>query len=186
LRRGKITHAEALVRWRHPVEGLIPPDRFIPLAEATGVIRELTEFVLRRVMSDSARLAAQGQRMQLAVNVSAADIDRPDFVDLVLGLIEDSHCDQTDLTLEVTESAIIGSPATAAAALAALRELGLQLAVDDYGTGQSTLSYLKKLPVSELKIDKSFVTAICQNPSDRIMVRSTIDLAHELGLRVVA
>ena len=186
LRSGRITHAEALVRWRHPVDGIIAPDRFIPLAESTGVIRELTEFVLRRAAADGVRLQTMDKQLRISVNVSAADIGGADFVDKVMEVMTSSDADPRALTLEVTESAIISSPETAIGVLTALRERGIQLAVDDYGTGQSTLSYLKQLPVNELKIDKSFVTSLCENESDRIMVRSTINLGHELGLRVVA
>jgi EAL domain-containing protein (putative c-di-GMP-specific phosphodiesterase class I)/CHASE2 domain-containing sensor protein/GGDEF domain-containing protein len=186
LRHGTISHAEALVRWRHPVDGLIGPDQFIPLAESTGVVRELTDFVLSRVAEDSVRLTRGGAPIRFAVNVSAADIGSPAFVDHVVEAIAASGADPNSLTLEITESAIINSPETAVGTLTALRDRGLQLSVDDYGTGQSTLSYVKRLPVHELKIDKCFVTSICDSESDLIMVRSTINLAHELGLRVVA
>jgi EAL domain-containing protein (putative c-di-GMP-specific phosphodiesterase class I)/CHASE2 domain-containing sensor protein len=183
---GAITHAEALVRWRHPTDGLISPARFVPLAESTGVIRELTGFMLRQVAADVARLKAKGTPVRIAVNVSAADIGNTRFIDQVLEVIRESGIDSGSLTLEVTESAIISSPTTAIAVLTALRGHGVEIAIDDYGTGQSTLSYLKQLPVDELKIDKSFVTSVSEDENDRIMVRSTINLAHELGLRVVA
>jgi len=186
LPTGRISHAEALVRWRHPVEGFIPPDRFIPLAESTGVIRELTAFVLRRAAADLALFESTGRSMCVAVNISAADIGSRGFVDEVTDVISSSMADPRKLTLEVTESAIISSPETAIRALTTLRESGVQVSVDDYGTGQSTLSYLKQLPLNELKIDKSFVTSICDKENDQIMVRSTINLAHDLGLRVVA
>ena len=183
---GAITHAEALVRWRHPTDGIISPARFVPLAESTGVIRELTAFVLRRAAADAAGLKAKGTPIRIAVNVSAADIGNTSFIDEVLEVIADSAIDAGSLTLEVTESAIISSPTTAIAVLTALRDHGVEIAIDDYGTGQSTLSYLKQLPVDELKIDKSFVTSVCDDENDRIMVRSTINLSHELGLKVVA
>jgi EAL domain-containing protein (putative c-di-GMP-specific phosphodiesterase class I) len=120
------------------------------------------------------------------VNISAADIGRGDFVAEIRELIAKWKAEPSFLTLEVTESAILRSPKKAIEVLTALRKMGIKLSVDDYGTGQSTLSYLKQLPVSELKIDKSFVTSMCDNENDRIMVRSTIDMAHELGLVVVA
>jgi EAL domain-containing protein (putative c-di-GMP-specific phosphodiesterase class I)/CHASE2 domain-containing sensor protein len=183
---GWVTHAEALVRWRHPTDGFISPDRFVPLAESTGVIRELTGFVLRQAAADVARLRALGTPIRIAVNVSAADIGNTGFIDEVLDVIGHAGIDAGSLTLEVTESAIISSPATAIAVLTALRGHGIEIAIDDYGTGQSTLSYLKQLPVDELKIDKSFVTSVCEDDNDRIMVRSTINLSHELGLKVVA
>ena len=181
-----ITHAEALVRWHHPVHGTLGPDQFIPLAESTGVVRELTDFVLREVAAKCAQAEAAGKIMRLAINVSAADISNPSFVDSVADAIRNSGADPASLTLEITESAIINSPDAAIVVLKALREQGVQLSIDDYGTGQSTLSYLKRLPVHEVKIDKSFVTSICENENDLIMVRSTIQMAHDLGLRVVA
>ena len=186
LKSGKITHAEALVRWHHPAEGLIAPDRFIPLAESSGVISELTNFVMRMVVADCVRLSAMGRQMCVAVNVSAADIATPGFVDNVKTILSEYQGKPCNLALEVTESAIIRSTATAISVLTALRELGIRLSIDDYGTGQSTLSYLKQLPVDELKIDKSFVTSVCTDSNDEIMVRSTILLAHDLGLQVVA
>jgi EAL domain-containing protein (putative c-di-GMP-specific phosphodiesterase class I)/CHASE2 domain-containing sensor protein len=186
IRRGTIAHAEALVRWHHPQDGAIPPDLFIPLAESTGVVRELTEYVLSRALADCAKFRIAGKEFCIAVNISAADLTSGGFVTEIRELIERSKADPSSLTLEVTESAILRSPQKAIDALNALREMGIKLSVDDYGTGQSTLSYLKQLPVSELKIDKSFVTSMCDNANDRIMVRSTIDMAHELGLVVVA
>lgn len=186
LRLGSISHAEALVRWNHPTDGLIPPDRFIPLAESTGVIRELTQFVLNRAAADLVKMSQGGCDLCVAVNVSAADLDSSEIVHSVKDVLLTSGLDPRRLAVEVTESAIIGSPDQAAISLHALRECGIQLSIDDYGTGQSTLSYLKDLPFDELKIDRSFVTDICRSKNDRIMVRSTIDLAHELGLRVVA
>ena len=186
LKSGQISHAEALVRWHHPIDGLIPPDRFIPLAESTGVVSELTDFVMRAVVADSARLNAAGRQLCIAVNVSAADIASLTFVDRVKRILDENGGRPSNLALEVTENAIIRTPATAISVLTALREHGIRLSIDDYGTGQSTLSYLKQLPVHELKIDKSFVSSICASSSDEIMVRSTIDMAHDLGLQVVA
>jgi EAL domain-containing protein (putative c-di-GMP-specific phosphodiesterase class I)/CHASE2 domain-containing sensor protein len=186
IQHGTIGHAEALARWHHPQEGVIAPDFFIPLAESTGVVRELTEYVLSQALADCVRLQHTGKQLGVAVNVSAADIGRGDFVGEIRKFIAAANADPSWLTLEVTESAILNSPKKAINALTALREMGIRLSVDDYGTGQSTLSYLKQLPVNELKIDKSFVTSMCHNPADRIMVRSTIDLGHELGMKVVA
>jgi EAL domain-containing protein (putative c-di-GMP-specific phosphodiesterase class I) len=186
IQHGTIGHAEALSRWHHPQEGAIAPDFFIPLAESTGVVRELTEYVLSQALADCLRLQHAGKQLGVAVNVSAADIGRGDFVGEIRKFIAAANADPSWLTLEVTESAILNSPKKAINALTALREMGIRLSVDDYGTGQSTLSYLKQLPVNELKIDKSFVTSMCHNPADRIMVRSTIDLGHELGMKVVA
>jgi EAL domain-containing protein (putative c-di-GMP-specific phosphodiesterase class I) len=186
LKTGNIDHAEALVRWRHPTEGLIPPDRFLPLAEETGVVQEITRFVLGRTIADCLSTARQSTAMAISVNVSAADVGRPDFANEVIQLLSANRVDPAWLTLEITESAIITSKDTALRVLDALRNYGVRLSIDDYGTGQSTLSYLKTLPVHELKVDKMFVTSLCEIESDRIMVQSTIDLAHQLGLAVVA
>ena len=184
LKGGNITHAEALVRWRHPTEGMVPPDRFLPLAEETGVVREITRFVLRRVMEECH--VADGPQISVSVNISAADVSDPEFARHVIRMLADTGFEPALLTLEITESAIIRSRQTALQVLEALRDHGIRLSIDDYGTGQSTLSYLKTLPVHELKIDKMFVTRLCEHEGDLIMVRSTIDLAHQLGLSVVA
>jgi EAL domain-containing protein (putative c-di-GMP-specific phosphodiesterase class I)/GGDEF domain-containing protein len=186
LKTGTISHAEALVRWRHPTEGLVPPDRFVPLAEETGVVREITRFVLRQTIAECANTKQGANPLAISVNISAGDIGRPDFAEEVIRMLAAAKMDPARLTLEITESAIIRSKEMALKVLEALRDFGVRLSIDDYGTGQSTLSYLKTLPVNELKIDKSFVTEIRANENDRIMVRSTIDLAHQLGLAVVA
>lgn len=186
LHDNRISDAEALVRWTHPRDGKISPDEFIPLAEETGVIRELTNFALRRAMEDCLRWLAEGKTLRVAVNVSANDLAAPDFATLVGDSLREFGIAPDHLTLEITESAIIRSPTTAISVLSDLRSQGIRLSVDDYGTGQSSLSYLKQLPIHELKIDRSFVTNLCRNSADAIMVRSTIDLAHQLGLAVVA
>jgi EAL domain-containing protein (putative c-di-GMP-specific phosphodiesterase class I)/CHASE2 domain-containing sensor protein len=186
LQTGTIGDAEALVRWEHPTEGSISPDRFIPLAEETGTVRELTRFVLRQVIADCSALAGAGQTVGISINVSANDLSEAGFAEEVVRALGRSKLQPSQLTLEITESAIIRSPETALKILNAIRSVGVRLSVDDYGTGQSTLSYLKSLPLDELKIDKSFVTSLCMNANDRVMVRSTIKMAHELGLSVVA
>jgi EAL domain-containing protein (putative c-di-GMP-specific phosphodiesterase class I)/CHASE2 domain-containing sensor protein len=186
LATGCIEDAEALVRWYDESDELISPDEFIPLAEQTGVIHELTMFAVRAATADLARWAREGVPMRVAVNVSAIDLSAPDFVQNLEQICSEAGVPPSQLALEVTESALLRSPADAIATLNELRERGFRLSVDDYGTGQSTLSYLKHLPVHELKIDKSFVTALADSENDAIMVRSTINLAHELGLDVVA
>jgi EAL domain-containing protein (putative c-di-GMP-specific phosphodiesterase class I)/CHASE2 domain-containing sensor protein/GGDEF domain-containing protein len=185
LETGAIENSEALIRW---FDGgmIIPPDEFIPLAEETGVVREITAFAIRSALSDLNRWNRRGLSMRTAVNVSALDLATKGFADAVKRLLADANVPPSQLALEVTESALIRSADEAIATLSELREQGIRLSVDDYGTGQSTLSYLKHLPVHELKIDKSFVTALADSNSDQILVRSTIDLAHELGLQVVA
>ena len=186
LKTGTIEDAEALVRWSDDAGKAISPDEFIPLAEQTGVIHELTLFAVRAAALDLGNWARDGLVMRIAVNVSAIDLADTDFADKIGQICSETGVPSSQLALEVTESALLRSPDQAIATLHALRARGFRLSVDDYGTGQSTLSYLKHLPVHELKIDKSFVTTLSQNENDAIMVRSTINLAHDLGLDVVA
>ncbi len=183
---GVIIGCEALVRWQHPERGMIPPDHFIPVIEQAGRIRELTLFVLERALADLAIWRAGGAEVTVAVNVSTPLLDDPTFADDVAAAIDTSGVDAEYLTLEITESAALADPERAVAAMKRLRALGLELSIDDYGTGQSTLSYLKRLPANEIKIDKSFITDLVDTRNDQILVRSTIDLAHELGFKVVA
>ncbi len=183
---GQIADAEARIRWSDADGQSLPPDKFIPLAEATGVIHEVTNFALQAAAADLRRWAQDGLLVRVAVNVSALDLAASDFAPKVLGILREAGVPPEQLALEVTESALIRSAADVTATLSVLRESGIRLSVDDYGTGQSTLSYLKHLPVHELKIDKTFVTSLAHDENDRIMVRSTIELAHELGLEVVA
>lgn len=178
--------AEALVRWRHPVRGAIPPDQFIPIVEQQGRADELTAYVLETALADAARWRAAGLQLNVAVNMSATLIAKSDFVERIAAAVRRHGLPPHTLTLEITESAAIASPDAAIAALEQLRDLGIRMSVDDYGTGQSTMTYLKRLPASEVKIDKSFIKGIGENRSDLILVRSTIELAHELGLKVVA
>ena len=186
LKTGLVEDAEALVRWSDDEGNVISPDDFIPLAEQTGVIHELTLFAVRAAALDLGNWAKDGLAMRIAVNVSAIDLADPEFAEKVEQICDEAGVPPSQLALEVTESALLRSPAQATETLHALRTRGFRLSVDDYGTGQSTLSYLKHLPVHELKIDKSFVTALSHDANDAIMVRSTINLAHELGLDVVA
>jgi EAL domain-containing protein (putative c-di-GMP-specific phosphodiesterase class I)/GGDEF domain-containing protein len=186
LATGTITDAEALIRWYDESGRTISPDEFIPLAEATGVIREVTTFALQTAALELSSWARSGVAVRVAVNVSALDLATPDFLETVDHALAAANVPPFQLTLEVTESALIRSPEKAIATLTALRDRGIRLAVDDYGTGQSTLTYVKRLPIHELKIDKSFVTTLPTSESDQIMVRSTINLAHDLGLQVVA
>ena len=186
LTKDAIGDAEALIRWEDGNGAIVSPDEFIPLAEATGVIREVTTFALRTALADVKAWRSKGLDMRVAVNVSALDLAEAGFVDEVERALSHAGVPASQLTLEVTESALIRSQSEAVETLTRLRERGVRLAVDDYGTGQSTLSYLKHLPVHEVKIDKGFVTALATDESDAILVRSTINLAHDLGLEVVA
>jgi EAL domain-containing protein (putative c-di-GMP-specific phosphodiesterase class I)/CHASE2 domain-containing sensor protein len=183
---GRVNAAEALVRWRHPERGSIPPDSFIPALETSGRILDLTLFVLRAAAHDAAAWKAAGTKMNVAVNVSALLTADEAFLIAVDEVLAQGIIAPDMLTLEVTESATLADPERAIAALERLASRGIKLSIDDYGTGQSTLTYLKRLPAREIKIDKSFVLGLENNRSDQTMVRSTIELAHELGYAVVA
>jgi EAL domain-containing protein (putative c-di-GMP-specific phosphodiesterase class I)/CHASE2 domain-containing sensor protein len=183
---GEIIGAEALVRWLHPERGPIPPDNFIPLVEEHGRARDLTFHVLVRALEDAVRWDVAERPIGVAVNVSATLLGDKDFIEQVRETLENSALPNHRVTIEVTESAAMKNPEAAVAALASWRALGVNISIDDYGTGQSSLGYLQKLPATELKIDKSFIQAINSDPRNAIMVRSTIGLAHELGIKVVA
>lgn len=182
----RIAGCEALVRWRHPVLGPIPPDEFIPLLEANDKLRELTLMMLGQCLDDLAGWTALGLEIGVAVNISAPLLDDPQFVEQIAARIVAAPVAGSKLTLEVTESATVASAEAVIAALNRLRTLGLRVSIDDYGTGQSTLTYLKSFPADELKIDKSFISRMLESQGDQAMVRSTIALAHELGFKVVA
>ena len=182
----EITGVEALVRWNHPTRGLVTPADFIPIAERTGLIRPLTRYVLEAAVRQCRLWAEAGLYLKVAVNLSAADIVNPELPDEVAALLERELLPAGLLGLEVTETAVMSDPASAHAVLLRLRAMGVRLAIDDFGTGHSSLAYLKALPVSELKIDRSFVFDMASDRSDATIVRSTITLARSLGLDVVA
>lgn len=186
LREDRLASVEALVRWNHPRRGFLAPDLFIPLAERNDRVDGLTLHVVAQTLRDLADWQAHGHRVTAAINISAKLLSDSGFLSALRALVAESGMSPAALTFEVTESAAMTDPAGAAAALAAFRELGVAISMDDYGTGQSTLSYIKQLPLDELKIDRSFVQFAHQNRGDGALVRSTIDLAHELGLKVVA
>jgi len=182
----QITSAEALVRWQHPQRGYMNPDSFIPLAEEMDRIEGLTLFVLKRAIRDLGAWCDRGFIIQVAVNISARIISSPEFVGQVERLLQANGMPQGRLTFEITESATMRDPDSARAALLRFRQLGVNISMDDYGTGQSTLSYLRNFPLDELKIDRSFVQHAHRDSDDALMVRSTVGLAHGLGLKVVA
>jgi EAL domain-containing protein (putative c-di-GMP-specific phosphodiesterase class I) len=186
IRAGRITAAEGLVRWRHPERGNIPPDAFIPALEESGRILDLTLFVLERALQDIAAWSKAGVEIGTAVNISALLPADPAFEAAVEPLLERYPVPPGLLTFEVTESIAMSNPEAAIPVLERLAAKGIRLSIDDYGTGQSTLSYLKRLPAREIKIDKSFVQSLETSRGDQAMVRSTIQLAHELGFKVVA
>ncbi|CAN5379768.1 hypothetical protein BH11PSE5_BH11PSE5_21550 [soil metagenome] len=186
LKTGAIVSVEALVRWRHCELGMLAPDRFIPLLEKSDRIASLTLYVVKYAIADLKSWAALGYDLTVAVNISAVLLESASFIDALERLLLESDVDPRMLTFEVTESAAMHAPDAAAATLLRFKSLGIAISMDDYGTGQSTLTYLKNLPLDELKIDRSFVENAHQNRGDAVLVRSTIDLAHELGLKVVA
>jgi diguanylate cyclase (GGDEF)-like protein len=183
---GSPRQVEALVRWIHPELGFISPEEFIFLAEQSGQITDLTRHILRRVADDARHWHATGLDIGVAINLSAMDLTRPELIAEVARAFSDWQLPMSAITLEVTESALMEEPETALETLGRLRELGVTLSVDDFGTGYSSLSQLRKLPVQELKIDKSFVLKLDTEPQDRLIVKSTIDMAHGLGLKIVA
>jgi diguanylate cyclase len=186
VRSGRILGVEALVRWQHPEHGLLGPGEFIPLAERTGLIHPLTRWVLDAALDQATRWRDAGLRLSVAVNVSTRSLLDPTFPDQVAGQLTARRVPPGLLVLEITESAVMAEPDHALDVLGRLHTLGVGLAVDDFGTGYSSMAYLKELPIDELKIDRSFVSQMATSPSDAVIVRSTIDLGHNLGLRVVA
>ncbi|WP_260598876.1 putative bifunctional diguanylate cyclase/phosphodiesterase [Sphingomonas endolithica] len=186
LKEQRITSVEALVRWKHPIRGFIGPDLFIPLAEQTDRIAPLTIYVLKRVLADLQVWRGRGHNVAAAINISAKLLSSQSFNAEIERALASFDAPTTSLIFEVTESATMSDPAAAIAALRRYRDLGVAVSLDDYGTGQSTLTYLQQLPLNELKIDRSFVQFAHQNHNDAVLVRSTIKLAHDLGLKVVA
>lgn len=185
LATGRANAAEALVRWQHPVRGLLPPLHFIPFAEQTGFIRRITLWVLEEAARQQAALRRAGVQ-RVSVNLSTRDLLDPELPDKLDALLVRHQAAAEGFCLEITESATMDDPVRAEATLNRLAGRGFKLSIDDFGTGYSSLAYLRRLPVSELKIDKSFVMAMEREEGDAKIVRSTIDLAHNLGLTVVA
>ena len=182
----RIISCEALVRWEHDQRGMLSPDLFIGLAEQTDRIGPLTLHIVEQVLADLAAWHGRGNRITAAVNISAKLLGSDSFNDDLCRLLARGTGPVTSLVFEVTESAALADCSEAAAILEGYRQLGIAISIDDYGTGQSTLSYLRQLPVSELKIDRSFVQNAHVNAHDAVLVRSTVQMAHELGLKVVA
>jgi diguanylate cyclase (GGDEF)-like protein len=177
---------EALLRWEHPRRGVIAPDMFVPFAEQTGYIRAITRHVLNKAFHQCVAWRDRGLSLRVSVNVSARDLHDPDFPRSVAELAEANGAKLEWLCLEITESAVMEDPGHALEILERLDAMGIELSIDDFGTGYSSLAYLKRLPVDELKIDKSFVMGLVRDTDDAAIVRATIDLAHHLGLVVTA
>jgi diguanylate cyclase (GGDEF)-like protein len=186
IRTRRVVGVEALVRWIHPEHGFMPPDDFIPLAEHTGLIQPLTKLVLRSALHQCREWQAEGLDLDVSVNLSVRSLLDLQLPESVAALLSEFSVEPTRLVLEITESSIMADPIRAADVVDRLSGLGIGLAIDDFGTGYSSLSYLKRLPVSEIKIDKSFVMSMTSQDNDAVIVRSTVDLGRNLGLRVVA
>ncbi len=183
---GSISQVEALVRWMHPVRGMIPPDQFIPYAEHTGYIRTITRWVIETALRQRKQWEEKQLTLTISVNISARDLMDSDLPRMLAEWLAMYQASPHWLCLEITESAIMGDTKRALGVLEELHNMGFKLSVDDFGTGYSSLAYLKKLPVSELKIDQSFVMQMAVDKDDATIVRSTIDLGHNMGLVVVA
>ena len=183
--RGLVHGAEALVRWQHPTLGTLPPDRFLPLVEELGLQSDLTAWVLTTALEEAAGWHREGLALSVAVNLSPDDLDEA-LVNLVLDLLNRAGIPPHRLVVEITETTLLRDPQHAAAVLQALVDHGVCTSIDDYGTGYSSLSLLLQLPVTELKIDRSFVSRLLIDERSRVLVQATIELAHRLGMRVVA
>lgn len=186
IKTNRVTSVEALARWPHPREGMISPNDFIPMVERSGLIQSFTLWVLEQAIEQSKRWADSGIHIGISVNLSARNLLDPDLPSRIANLLELNKVSSESLSLEVTESAFMSRPENALKILKQLHEMGHKLSIDDFGTGYSSLTYLKKLPVHELKVDQSFVFGLTTNNDDAVIVRSTIDLAHNLGMQAVA
>ncbi len=177
---------EGLIRWLHPVYGMIPPDEFIPIAEQTGIIKNISRWVIKQAVAQCKIWQNLGKNIYVTVNLSVWDLQDPSLETYIKSILSEYNLSASKLVLEITESAMMSDAERAKEVLTRLNNMGLSIAIDDYGTGFSSLAYLKQLPVDTLKIDKSFVTHMDTESNDETIVRSTIELAHNLGLSIIA
>jgi len=186
LRTHKVTHAEALVRWRHPTRGVVPPAEFIPIAEHTGLMRQLTRWIIDEALRHCWAWHEEGMQIGVAANLSPRDLNDPDLPAQIKAALDRYGLSPSLLTLEITESVVMSDPERALETLTRLRAMGVRLAIDDFGTGYSSLAYLNRLPVDTIKVDRSFVKVLASDEGAAAIVRATIDLAHTLGFSVIA
>lgn len=186
LQTGEAVGLEALLRWHHPEKGMVLPDDFVPLAERTGLIHQVTRHVLRLVVAQVAEWDRAGREIPVAVNLSARNLMESSFVEYIAGLLDEYKVHPCLLELEITESAMIEDPIKANQMLEQLAGLGLQIAVDDFGTGYTSMAQLERMPLRTLKIDRSFVLRMLDDPGGAVLVKAIVDLAHEFNLIVVA
>jgi predicted signal transduction protein with EAL and GGDEF domain len=182
----RVKYVEALVRWDHPTRGFVAPDQFIPFAEQTGYIKTISRWVADKAIAQCAEWHAHGIDLAVSVNVSARELIQSTLPETFQALLDKHDVSPERIWIEITESAIMDDPNHAIETLDRLHAMGIRLSIDDFGTGYSSLSYLKRMPVDELKIDKSFVIGMTHHKDDETIVRSTIDLGHNMGLKVVA
>jgi EAL domain-containing protein (putative c-di-GMP-specific phosphodiesterase class I) len=185
LGTGRVVGVEALVRWEHPTRGLLSPDVFLPLAEQAGLMRRLALRVLERSLADLRDWRSQGHELSVAVNLSVSNLQDLALPDQVAMLLDSFGVPAAALTLEITEDVLMADAARSQQVMAALRRLGVRLSIDDYGTGYSSLAYLRALPVDELKLDRSFVTHLTSDERSAAIVRSTLQLSRDLGMTMV-
>ncbi len=186
LRSGRIVGVEALLRWQHPERGLLGPDQFIPLIEQTSLVGPVAMHVIDQALAQAARWRELGLHLTSAINLSARNLHDQELPQKIAGLLEEHGAAAGDLIVEITESAALADPQRAVDVLERLRAMGVCVSIDDFGSGNASIAYLTRLPANEIKIDRSFITDMCTSPRDEAIVRSTIDLASHLGLRVVA
>ncbi len=187
LASGNIEGCEALIRWRHPERGYISPIKFVPLAEETGLIVPIGQWVLETACVQAKRWQEQNLGMRyISVNISSVQFNQTDLIDSIKNTLASSGLAPQQLELEVTETALMQDAESAIAILTELKALGIRIAIDDFGTGYSSLSYLKQLPIDTLKIDNCFVRGATKDPKNQAILQSTIELAHRLNLSVVA
>jgi len=186
IQTNTIYGAEALIRWNHPIHGFISPDEFIPMAERTRTIQEVTIWVIRQAFIDCAKWHRENKDLKVSINLSAKDLHDPELPDLIAGIQAATHIKPEWIILEITEGSIITDPEQALETIQRLHDMSYKISIDDFGTGYSSLAYLKKMPLTELKIDRSFVQDILDSENDAVIVNATIHLAHNLGLQVVA
>ena len=186
INTGKVVSAEALLRWNHPELGTIYPDEIIPIAEQTGLINPITYWIIDTTAKYNKKLKSIGVDIKIAINLSIYNLQDHNFVEKVINIFDENKISASEFIMEVTESVVMTNPQQSIEVLNRLHELGIEIAVDDFGTGYSSLAYLKLLPLSKLKIDKSFIMDMIKDANDAMIVRSTINLAHNLGMQVIA
>jgi EAL domain-containing protein (putative c-di-GMP-specific phosphodiesterase class I) len=183
---GECTGAEALIRWQHPGLGAVSPAEFIPLVENTPLARALTDWVLRNAIRQSAIWHRENRGLRISINIAAANLEETDFTERLLGYLRAENVPADVIELELTESGLIGNGRAARRQLEALKETGIKIAIDDFGTGYSSLAYLQEIPAHVVKIDRSFIDGLEKRDRSQKLVRSMINMAHDLGYTVVA